>query len=50
MCREDREIAWTNILVFIYPDSTITFVHLSVHVIQMGGYKLNLRHSNILIA
>jgi hypothetical protein len=38
VCREERENTLTNILVCIVPESTMTPVHLSVHVMLMSGY------------
>jgi hypothetical protein len=34
-----ESVTLTNSLVFIVPDSTMMFIHLSVHVMLMGGYK-----------
>jgi hypothetical protein len=38
-CAGRRELTSTNSLVFIVPGSTLTFVHLSVHGMLLGGYK-----------
>jgi hypothetical protein len=37
----------SSIPVVIVPDSTMTFVHLPVHVMLMGGY-MHSKHTNLL--
>jgi hypothetical protein len=36
---QEERITLISILVFIVPDSTMMFVHLSVNVMLMDGYK-----------
>jgi hypothetical protein len=36
---QEERVTLISILVFIVPDSTMMFVHLSVNVMLMDGYK-----------
>jgi hypothetical protein len=36
---QEERVTLMSILVFIVPDSTMMFVHLSVYVMLMDGYK-----------
>jgi hypothetical protein len=36
---QEERVALISILVFIVPDSAMMFVHLSVNVMLMDGYK-----------